>query len=71
MADGVGDAAEWLALLLFALCWGCTLTGSCLLVSIAPTAASLLGASDTLAPFTCGTFLVRLMLSHTTTLASL
>ena len=52
-------ASQWLALALFALCWGCTLTCSCLLVSIAPIAASLLGTSDTLAPFTCGSFLVR------------
>ena len=49
---------EFAALLTLALCWAATLSASCLLVSIAPLAAKRLGASKTLAPFTCGTFLL-------------
>ena len=50
------SAAEAVALLLYASCWGTTLTCSCLLVSIAPTVATVLGSSARLAPFTCGVF---------------
>ena len=49
---------EAVALLLLALCWAATLTCSCLLVSISPLVAQILGASEALAPFTCGAFLL-------------
>ena len=51
-------ASEALPLLMYALCWGLTLTCSCLLVSIAPLAAVARGAPAGLAPFTCGAFLL-------------
>lgn len=51
-------AAETLALITLALCWACTLSASCLLVSIGPLAAFSLGAPEALAPFTCGVFLL-------------
>jgi MFS family permease len=41
-----------------ALCWALTLTTSTLLTTIGPLAAKHTGASDTLAPFTIGTFLI-------------
>jgi MFS family permease len=41
-----------------ALCWALTLTTSTLLTTIGPLAAKRTGASDILAPFTIGTFLI-------------
>merc|ERR1711965_535026 len=49
---------EWSALLTLALCWACTLSASCLLVSISPLAAMSLGSDSAMAPFTCGAFLL-------------
>lgn len=41
-----------------AICWALTLTTSTLLTTIGPLAAKNIGASDSLAPFTIGTFLI-------------
>jgi MFS family permease len=41
-----------------ALCWAWTLTTSTLLTTVGPYSATSLGASDAIAPFTIGVFLV-------------
>ena len=54
----VASSSEWRNLVILALCWGMTVTSSCLLTAIGPLAAKDLGASNGLATFTIGSFLL-------------
>lgn len=56
--DTVDPKWNILDLIKLALCWALTLTTSTLLTTVGPLAAKKIGASDILAPFTIGTFLI-------------
>lgn len=60
LEDAKPQGTIWMQrdILLLALCWAITLTTSTLLTTIGPLAAQSLGASDSLAPFSIGIFLL-------------